>query len=154
VFPAPPEPIEVIEPDPITPEPASLQDIVAQLDSLRHQSINEYIGQWGADSKEHLWPLLDSEILRALNEDPEQFESIEAYPSLTGFLKGRGVLNPEPVHIIGVAQSLRQNKIAHAEFLSETESVRNLLRDEYAALTDAEKLEWSAQTRWAELYGA
>jgi hypothetical protein len=149
-----PEPPEVVEPEPITPEPASLQDVVSQLDSLRHQSIDEYIGQWGADSKEHLWPLLDSEILRALNEDPEQFDSIEAYPSLTGFLRGRGVLSPTPAHVLGVAQSLRQNKIAHAEFLSKTESVRNLLRDEYAALTDEDKLTWSAQSRWAETYGA
>jgi hypothetical protein len=147
-----PEPPEVV--DPITPEPPSVAEIVAQLDSLRHQSINEYIGQWGADSKEHLWPLLDSEILRALNEDPEQFDSIEAYPSLTGFLRGRGVLSPTPAHVLGVAQSLRQNKIAHAEFLSKTESVRNFLRDEYAALTDEDKLTWSAQSRWVEIYGA
>ena len=151
VFPAPPEPIEVIEP---AIEPPSVENIVAQLDGLRHQAINDYIGQWGTDSKEHLWPLLDSEIARALNEVPAQFENIEAYPSLTGFLKGRGNLSPTPAQIIGVAQSLRQNKIAHAEFLSKTEAIRNSLRDEYATLTDEEKLEWSAQARWAEVYGA
>ena len=151
VFPAPPEPIEVIEPE---IEPLSVADIVGQLDSLRRQVIQEYINEWGQDSKEELWPVLDPEMVRAATETAQTLV-VASYPAIAGFvIESQGIAEPTPAHILGAAAGLRENKVAHVRFLRRTEQIRRDLRDEYAALSKEEKLEWSAQARWAEVYGA
>jgi len=147
-----PEPPVITEPEPITPEPASLQDIVSQLDSLRRQAINDYLSEWGMESKENLWPQLDPEMIRASGETAETLV-VDSYPSIAGFLEASGYLDLTPELILGKAAGLRANKKAHVALLRKTELIRNSLRDEYAALSNEDKLTWSAQTRWAEVYG-
>jgi hypothetical protein len=139
--------------DPITPEPPSVAEIVAQLDSLRRQAIDDYLSEWGLESKENLWPQLDAEIIRASGETAQTLV-VDSYPSIAGFLEASGFDDSSPELILGTAAGLRANKKAHVALLRKTELIRNSLRNEYAELSDEDKLTWSAQTRWVETYGA
>jgi hypothetical protein len=149
-----PPPSVITEPEPTTPEPPSVAEIVAQLDSLRRQAINSYISEWGQESKEELWPVLDPEMARAATETAQTLV-VASYPAIAGFvIESQGIAEPTPAHILGAAAGLRENKVAHVRFLRRTEQIRRDLRDEYAALSDEDKLTWSAQTRWVwEVWG-
>jgi hypothetical protein len=138
-------------PDPIEPTPASVEAITQELDSLRQQAIDKYIAQWGEVSKAELWPLLDAEMIRAASDLAVVPEN---YPAIVGFLIASGFSSPSAELIAATTANLRANKIVHVQFLRKGELWRHQLIAEYEALTDEQKLSWSAAVRWAELEAA
>jgi ribosomal 50S subunit-associated protein YjgA (DUF615 family) len=76
------------------------------------------------------------------------------YPAIVGFLIASGFSNPNAELIAATTANLRANKIAHVQFLRKGELWRHQLIAEYEALTDAEKLDWSASERWADMEAA
>jgi hypothetical protein len=92
--------------------------------------------------------LLDAEMIRAATDLAIVPDN---YPAIVGFLIASGLSNPNAELIAATTANLRANKIAHVQFLRKGELWRQQLIAEYVALTDAEKLEWSAAERWAEL---
>ena len=135
------------EPAPI---PATVEAVRAELDGLRQQAITEYVAQWGEASRADLWPLLDVEMREAASETVEEL-AVERYPAIAGFWSASFKTEATAADVIETAARLRTNKAAHSNFLRAGEIRRNLLLTEYAALDEAEQLEWSAPERWAQL---
>lgn len=150
VEPAPaPEPDPMPEPMPMPePIPPTLEQVRAQLDALREQTITEYIAQWGDLSKRELWPLLDAEMVRAASETAETINP-DRYPAIVGFLAA----SEQPTvgaAVYAAATALRQHKSHHVAHLRSSELLRERLLNEYDDLSAAEKLTWSAAAAWAE----
>jgi hypothetical protein len=146
-----PEVPVIPEPEPIEPTPTPVDFIKSELDGLRQQAISKYIAQWGEVSKAELWPLLDAEMIRAATDLAVVPEN---YPAIVGFLIASGFPAPTAELIATTTANLRANKIAHVQFLRKGELWRQQLIAEYEALTDEQKLGWSAAVRWAELEAA
>jgi hypothetical protein len=139
------EPEPAPEPEPIPP---TLEQVRSQLDSLREQTTAEYVARWGDLSKRELWPLLDTEMVRAAGETVETINP-DRYPAIVGFLAA----SEQPTvgaAVYAAAAALRQHKSHHVGHLRLSELLRERLLTEYDALPDAQKLTWNAATAWAE----
>jgi hypothetical protein len=131
---------------PSPPVPLTIRQLKQELDSIREREIEEYISQWGAISRQELWPLLERELVRiADDETPKETR----YPTLVGFIKAtdpEAEITPELLTATGL--HLIEYRQAHSFTLRETEIRRNSLVEKYLTLAEQEQLDWDSASEW------
>jgi hypothetical protein len=116
------------------------------LDDIREREIEEYVSQWGAVSRQQLWPLLEGELQR-IADDKSPTET--RYPTLVGFIEAtdsEADITPELLKATGL--HLIEYRKAHSKKLRETEIRRNSLVEKYLALTEREQMGWNSASEW------
>jgi hypothetical protein len=131
---------------PSPPTPLTIRQLKRELDDIREREIEEYVSQWGAISRQELWPLLEKELMRIADD---KSPTATRYPTLVGFIKAtdsEAEINPELLTATGL--HLIEYRQAHSFTLRETEIRRNSLVEKYLALTEQEQMEWDSASEW------
>jgi hypothetical protein len=131
---------------PSPPTPLTIRQLKAELDDIRERESDEYVSQWGAVSRQQLWPLLEGELQRIADDESP---TATRYPTLVGFIKAtdsEAEINPELLTATGL--HLIEYRQAHSFTLRETEIRRNSLVEKYLTLTEREQMGWDSASEW------